>query len=224
MVDPTPALKPIVFLHAPGYAPKMTEAIVLEAEATEADSIAYSEAYRVAPLKSRKAYRSRVGFSVTRTRAVDSPNGDAGDNPVCVRRDHRITRSEMRAVDSPGRPRKYAPQRWLTAVDYLWGDQLVCHISVHPSPVFCGIHKWSKVMRQAALEVEAARKRGALVVLSGDLQTRAATRTLKAMGLQVWRDRIDFIAHDARLLLTSRRTFRPAGMDHNWMLGTFIAK
>ena len=220
------APEPLVILHAPGHAPDVDIATINAAEATDADSIGYSEAYRIAAaLPTRRDYSAVVGHSLVNTRLVRSPCGDAGDNPIAVNRRHAPKRGRVVKADTPGRPEKFAPERHVYVVDYDWPNGRVCHINAHPSPLFCGLRKWRRVMRVVQREVALAKTRGCLVIVTGDLQTNvAATRMLKSAGLKVWRDRIDFIAYSPELLLIGRRVFRPAGMDHNWMLGTFIRR
>ena len=214
----------LVILHAPSYGPRFDLNTIRTAEETDADSIGYSEAYKVAAaLPARPKYSALVGHSFVDTRLVKSPMGDAGDNPIAVSRRHEHHRGRVFKANDPGHPIKYAPERYVYAVDYRWAGVKVCHISAHPSPLVVGIVPWRAVMRVVAREVQAAKDRGCYVVVTGDLNARLmATRALKSCGLKVWRDRIDFIGYDPRLLLVSRRTFRPAGVDHNWMLGTFI--
>lgn len=212
-------------LHAPCYAPKVHLGAIFTAERTKADSIGYSELYRVAHLVGHHPtrYQGVVGHSDVDTRFVDSPRGDAGDNPIAVRGDHRILGANIVKLTKPGRPLKYAPERWGKAVRYRWTDEVVCHIDVHPSPKFTSLAKWARVMRWAAKQVRDAQARGELVVLTGDLQTRrTATLLLRRLGLKVWRERIDFIAHDPRLQKqASSHVIQVPTSDHPWMLAEF---
>lgn len=212
-------------LHAPGHAPDFTDAIVAEAESTDADSLGYSEAYRLADdLMNRPHYVGVCGHSSTDTRAVRSPRGDAGDNPVCVNKRHPLIGSRCWKVDSPGTPRKFAPERWVVKAVYRWAGHRVAHISVHPSPVFVGALKWRRVMREALREARACLALGYLVILSGDLQTRFCSKLLRDSGLEVGRSGVDYIAHSPELVRVRLKTWRPKGMDHDWMLCTYALR
>lgn len=216
-----PEVDVLTVLHAPGYAPAMDEVIIARIEELAPDSAGISEAYRIAgrPLHNRRDYRARVGRSDRDTRAVVSPMGDAGDTPILVRGDLDIVRHRAFKVTNPNAAlwRKFAPERWLNVVSYEWAGRTVTHINVHPSPYFAGPRKWLKVMRAAVREVHAAKARGELVVLTGDLQTGRATALLREAGLTVWAVGVDFIATFG---------FRRAGvqvvnvprLDHPWML------
>jgi hypothetical protein len=220
-MDPTASL---AILHAPCYGPKVSRTTQRTAEGTRADSIGYSEFYKQAGnLGVDSKYRDVVGHSNVNTRLVDSPRGDAGDNPISVRGDHHLRSAKVFKVTSPGTPLKFAPERWLVVARYEWGGEVVCHVNVHPSPVFTSLVKWRRVMRAAAGEVRKAKARGDLVVLTGDLQTRAAQVWLRRLGLRVWRVGIDYVAYDPRLQRrdAGSRTWTPDGMDHVWMLAEF---
>lgn len=218
----------LVILHAPGHAPDVTFEHTKEAIATEADSIAYSEWYKeIDNLRFLRHFRTIVAKSTVDTRAVHSSHGDAGDNPICVRRPNLVTRLRAYKADDASqgtaRQRKNGPERWVYVVDYTWAGQTICHISAHPSPLFVGKLKWLRVMRLVQREVRKAYARGCLPIVTGDLQTGLlATNMLKGVALNVWRDRIDFIAYSPDLLLVDRKTWKPAGMDHFWLLGTFV--
>lgn len=210
----------LVVLHAPGYAPEMDERVVEKAEALGADSIGWSEVYRMADRLSSVGYWCQVRTSPVSTRAVRSPRGDAGDNPISVRRRRQVRRSSAVKVTDPGQPLKYAPERWVYTVTYQWDRGLVTHISAHPSPLFVGNRPWRAVMRVALGEVKAARRRGEDVVLSGDFQTgRLFCKTmLRAAGLRVWNDGVDYVCHSKGLRRVSEQTIRVDGLDHPWML------
>lgn len=217
--------KVLRILHAPGHAPDVSLASVLDAERTGADSIGYSEAYRIAgsTLAGSRDYQVVRGMSRTNTRAVRSPRGDAGDNPIAVRDDHHIADRRAYRVTRPGFPRKFAPERWVTVAVFEWRDagEWVTHINIHPSPRFVGLSKWHRVMAAGLREVRKAKAQGRLVVLTGDLQTGAARRMLERAGLKVWQVGVDYIAYDQRFtrhIDGDSRTFKPAGMDHPWML------
>jgi hypothetical protein len=221
----------LMILHAPGYAPRMTLATVARAERTNADSIGYSEAYKVAHMLGvNNDYRDVVGHSQVNTRKVNpSLRGDAGDNPISVRGDHHLQSAKVEKITNPGTPLKYAPERWGTRATYEWTDSgglFVTHISVHPSPLFTGIRRWRRVMRWASAEVQEAHARGELVVLTGDMNSRFASAFLRPgrIGLRPWRVGIDYIFYDRRLLLAEARTLAVNGMDHPWMLGTFTLR
>lgn len=211
-------------LHAPGYAPRFDDKTISAALRTKATVIGFTEAYRKASRHMAPGYRTSVGHSSTDTRAVWSPLGDAGDNPLCV--SPAVVAMHQRRVDTPGRPAKYAPERWLNRVYANIDDELVCVISVHPSPVFCGLRKWNGVMRAARTAVRHAKSRGVPVVLIGDLQTRAGAVLLRSMGLRVWRKGVDFIAYSKELELVKKSIVTPAGLglDHPWMLAGFRAR
>jgi hypothetical protein len=216
-------------LHAPGYAPAVSLATVKAAEATGADSVGFSELYRVAwagvDLFQSDRLRAWCGFSEVDTRAVDSPRGDAGDNPVAVRRRHKITGRAAYRVNRPGEPEKFAPERWITRVDYTWAGLVVTHVNAHPSPLFVGRWKWRKVMRAVRREVRRAQQLGHLVIVTGDLQsTTLPAPIFSNLGLDTWRVGVDWIAYDRRLRLVERVQPTPPLMDHPWLLATFTLR
>jgi hypothetical protein len=210
--------------HCPGYAPRYLMRQVRQAERLGADSWATSEAYRVAPrLDTRPGYAAVLGTSTTDTRMVSSPQGDAGDNPVMVRRRHPITRQHAEQVTPPGEPRKYAPERWVYSVTYrLHGDgHKVTHVSVHPSPLFCGRLSWLKVMRAALAEVRRAKRLRHYVILTGDLQTsgRLARGLLRLAGLVVHAHGIDYLCHNKALTMVGDlQVLQVDGFDHPWLV------
>lgn len=207
-------------LHAPAYGPRFTEAHLHRAEATGADSIGYSEAYRVANHLDSARYVGVVGHSQVDTRRVASPCGDAGDNPMAVKRTHAITRRVARKITRPGRPRKFAPERYLYAVTYRWHGHKVTHVNLHPSPLFCGRLPWLRILRAALAEVRHAKRAGHLVVLTGDLNNAGSLTygLLRAAGLKVWREHIDYVCHNRALRIVGRQVIHVDGFDHPWML------
>ena len=211
-------------LHAPGYAPRFTEATLAEAEATGADSIGYTEAYRAANHLDSAGYVGVVGHSAVDTRAVRSPQGDAGDNPLAVKRAHKITRRVAKRITRPGKPAKFAPERYLYSVTYGWNGHHVTHVDAHPSPLFCGRLRWLRVIRAALAEVRRAKRLGHLVVLTGDLQTRGrlVRGMLRAAGLTVWCEHVDFVCHNRALRIVARDTIEVDGFDHPWMLADLL--
>ena len=227
MIDPTPR-GTIVVLHAPGYAPVMSRPdIVVRAEATGADSIGWSEAYSIAGqvLHNRPGYQVRVGRSSVNTRLVRSPMGDAGDTPISVREGHRIVSARRTRITAPGLPRKFAPERWLTVATYESPAGLVTHINVHPSPRFCVPFQWRKVMAAALKAARSARAAGNHVVLTGDLQTKRGVRALLAgAGMESWNAHVDWLGWSRSLRLVSAKQVDVEGLDHPWLLGTFVAR
>lgn len=219
--DPHAQLK---IAHTPGHAPDVTMDTVRVAELLGADSYSPSEWYRVADkVRDRPKYEGIVGFSKTNTRAVVSPRGDAGDNPVCIKKQHEILHRVSRVVDKPGTPAKFAPERSLKRGDYRWNQLVVSHTSIHPSPTFVGIEKWRHVMEEMVKEVEDAQADGHLVVVTGDLQSPILPAPyFKRLGLKTWSTGVDWIAYDRRLGLLGQVTQHVAGMDHPWMTATFV--
>jgi hypothetical protein len=197
---------------------------VRQAERLGADSAALSEAYKVADLPSAlPAYDVVATRSDVDTRAVRSRLGDAGDNPVMVRRRHAITRRHAERITAPGEPRKYAPERWVYSVTYrLHGDgHKVTHVSVHPSPLFCGRRAWLKVMRAGLAEVRRAKRLRHYVILTGDLQTsgRLARGLLRLAGLVVHAHGIDYLCHNKALTLVGDlQVLQVDGFDHPWLV------
>jgi hypothetical protein len=211
------------FLCAPGHAPDVWPSTVAEAEQTGADAIAWSEAYRESDnLLNRPKYRAVIGRSDVNTRAVSSPHGDAGDNPVSVAWGLPIDRRVVTKVDDPGKPAKFAPERWLYEVDVVWQGKVVTIISAHPSPLFVGRLKWAKVMREVRKAIRRAQARGNAVILAGDLQTggRLVRYYMRGLGMKAWVVGVVWVAWSG-LEQVDGRTLQPKGMDHQWMLATF---
>lgn len=215
-------------LVAPGHAPDMRAPVVKALRGCKADLVFTSEFYRLAsdPLA---GYTTVVGHSATNTRAVNSPHGDAGDNPVLVAEALPITRRHMERVDDPAphsaQGGKFAPERWNYSVDVDWAHGVTA-ISTHPSPLFVGRAKWEHVMRRARHEVEQAQKMGHGVILAGDLQTggRLVRHALAGLGLSYWTVGVVWLAwsglHEVK---AAREILQPTGMDHEWMRTEFKA-
>ena len=218
----------LVVGHFPGYAPVMHRPDILHRmKATRCDSGGISEGYRIAGrvLHNDPDYRTRVGRSSVDTRMVPSPMGDAGDTVISVRDDHRILARKAERITHPGPLRflKWTPERWGTVVTYDHPQGPVTHINIHPSPVFAGPRKWRKVIDWALRKIRAAKAAGNIVVLTGDLQTKARIRGLLGeQGLSSWNNGVDWIAwHGVQLV--GVRTVRVDGLDHPWLCGTFAA-
>lgn len=213
--------KPLLILHAPGYAPEFDVEAIRIAEKTGADSIGWSEAYREADeLAERPEYRTVMGSSRTDTRLVKSPRGDAGDNPISVRKGRRIRRTRARRLTPPGEPQKYAPERWGYSVTYQWDGETFTHIHLHPSPLFVGKGQWVRVMAWGIAEAGRAMRRGEHFALTGDLQTRRAfcKTMLRAAGMRVWNEHVDYVCVSRSLRFVSQRVIHVEGFDHPWML------
>lgn len=223
--DPRAQLR---ILHAPGKAPNVDLHTLHTAEKANADSIGYSEVYKVtASLEvARARYKTPLAVSRVRTRKMNSPHGDAGDNPVSVRWDHHQFGHTAYKVDDPSRlpgMAKWGPERWLYRVDYRWDALAVTHIDIHPSPVFVGLAKWRRVMDAMVAEARKAQAAGNLVIVTGDLQSaRLPASYFKRLGLDTWNMGVDWIAFDRRLGRMGSVVEHPAGMDHPWMLAMFV--
>src|SRR5690349_16526460 len=104
MVAPDLPVDTFTLLHAPGHAPDMDESVIERAEATGADVVNYTEAYKIAgaALHGRRGSRTFVGRSGTNTRLVTSPRGDAGDNPICTSTRLRRCRQQALRITRPG--------------------------------------------------------------------------------------------------------------------------
>lgn len=208
--------------HCPGYAPAWRMHLIRKAEHLDADSLALSEAYKVAgSLSGRPTYAGVVWHSHTDTRAVSSPMGDAGDTPLLVHRHNRITHEWTALASAPGKPEKFAPERWVSEVTYEWHRQAVTHVTVHPVPLFCGRLVWVRTMRMALRRVRRANRLGHLVVLTGDLQTasKSLARLLRLAGLVVHREGIDYLCHNRRLTLVGDlEVVQQPQFDHPWLV------
>jgi hypothetical protein len=214
-------------LVAPGHAPDMWPMLLTQMTAGRPDAIFTSEFYRLAN-DHVPGYRVIVGGSHTNTRAVHSPRGDAGDNPILLDARHTVTRQRAEKVDSPAPATrehgKFAPERWGYSVDIDYARG-VCLISVHPSPLFVGRAKWLTVMRWARGEVRRAQRMGLAVILAGDLQTagRLVPWMLRGFGMKTWRVGVCWLAWSGlREVPGSRVTKQPKGMDHEWFGTTLV--
>ncbi|CAA9242867.1 MAG: hypothetical protein AVDCRST_MAG83-1736 [uncultured Arthrobacter sp.] len=211
----------LIILHAPGYAPRFDLDTIETAEGTGADSIGWSEAYRMADeLARRPDYLIRMGNTRTHTRVVPSPRGDAGDNPISFRKGRQTRLVRAVRATGPGEPRKYAPERWVYAVTYRWSGEWVTHVHAHPSPLFVGRGPWLRVMHATLREVRQAKRRGEHVVLTGDLQTRKRFLKvmLRAAGLRIWNEHVDYLCHTRGLKFAGREVLKVEGIDHPWLL------
>lgn len=216
-------------LHAPGYAPTIDLGAVQFACSVGADSIGFTEAYKVIPaLRRRVSYRCRVGKSAVDTRAVTSTRGDAGDVPILIRRRHRLVEWSAEQVTPPGSPRKFGPERWLTRAVYDHPFGLVEHVVAHPDPAFVddGV-ALSRYLDRLESVCTRALRRGHDLIVTGDLQVRTpAVRMFDRLDLDVWRVGIDYLAHSPHLRrVESSRLVDPSqvGVDrpHPWLLARF---
>lgn len=219
----------LTILHAPSWAPGIDLASVRLACSTRADSIGFTEAFRVISLLQRRvAYRCRVGRSQVDTRAVNSPRGDAGDVPILIRRRRPMIDWDALRVCPPGHPPKYAPERWITdaVYDHPFGD--VAHINAHPDPRFVDpfAEHWARYMDRLRSRVRFHQRRGRIVILTGDLQTGALADWFDTLDLAHWRAGIDYVGYSPHLRLAERSILRdPAQVreehPHPWMLARF---
>lgn len=219
----------LTILHAPGYAPSLDLGAIRFACSVGADSIGFTEAYKVIPaLRRRVAYRCKVGRSSTDTRAVESPRGDAGDVPILIRRRHRLVDWRAVRMTPPGEPRKFAPERWATSATYAhpFGD--VEHLALHPDPRFVDDDLWRAYMSRAESLAIRALDRGRHLIVTGDLQVGSTLLApmFARLDLDYWRLGVDYIAHSPHLRMRERsRLVDPSQVEvehpHPWMLARF---
>lgn len=228
----------LTVLHAPLHGPDFTKADAKAAMALGADSLAFSEANVLARwLRRRVRYRCRVMRSSIDTRRVRSPLGDAGDNPVMVKRGHKRLQSWGVMACTPSEPVRIAPARFLYGEAYAhpFGD--VEHLSAHPNAGVSKfrtlrvprVRKYAATMRMLEAKVRRAQDKGRLVIVTGDLQMSkrctqrwSPDQTFRRLGLRTYAAGIDWIAYDPRLVLLEAKVLEPRpGHDHPWILATF---
>lgn len=220
--------RPLSILHAPTYGPTFDLGAIRFACSVDADSIGFTEAYRMtAALRRRIGYRCRVGKSLVDTRAINSPRGDAGDVPILVRRRLPLIEWHAERVTPPGFPQKFAPERWITEVVYEHAIGDVEHINAHPDPAFVDGHLWERYMDRLVSRITRAADRGRHVIVTGDLQSGRAARYLDRANLDYWRVGIDYIAHSPHLRIVERSPLvdrSQVGQEspHPWLLARFV--
>lgn len=211
----------------PGHAPDMWPSVLPTMTQGHPDFVFPSEFYRLAETPVN-GYKTIVAHSATDSRAVHSPRGDAGDNPILVDKKHTIIRKTGQAL-TPYRPHsvangKYGPERWGYTVDIKWAHGLRL-ISLHPQPWGVSRVDWVKAMHWARLQVADAQQNGLSVIMAGDLQTagRAVPFMLRGLKMSTFRVGICWLAWSRLTEVPGRRhSVHVSGMDHEWF-GTTLA-
>jgi hypothetical protein len=205
----------------PGHAPDMWPPLLKAMTQGNPDFVFPSEFYRLAGERV-PGYRTIVTRSTTDSRAVNSPHGDAGDNPILVAEKHKVIHRKGKRL-SPYLPHskeggKYGPERWGYTADINYGHG-VRLISVHPQPFGVSRADWVKAMRWVRAQIIEAHRFGLAVILAGDLQTagRLVPFMLRGLGMKTFRVGICWLAWSGlREVPGTRRTVHHKGMDHEW--------
>lgn len=216
-------------LHAPAHGPSLDLGAIRFACSQGADSIGFTEGYRMIPaLRRRVSYRCRVGRSQTDTRKIASPRGDAGDVPILIRRRLSLVEWSAERVTPPARPLKYGPERWLTTAVYEHDFGFVEHLNSHPDPRFVDDGEpWQVYLDRLEARIARAIRRGHHVIVTGDLQAVSGPlRMFDRVDLDVWRVGIDYVAHSPHLRrVESSRLVDPSQVaqrrPHPWLLARF---
>jgi hypothetical protein len=232
----------VTILHAPNHAPSTTSgAMIRVATRTAADSIGFSEAYRVMRMLGLvDGYRLHVGRG-----ARDRRRG-AKDVPILTRFDHVSLGSGAVQISEAVEPSRLAPDRWLTFSLFPSPAGRIAHLNLHPNARVAGwttsvprVREYAEAMASLERYVRLFRLEGFLPVVTGDLNHNsqeapprtplpvwAPAEVFRRLDLGYWRQGIDYVAHDQRLQLTSRQVIDRAvtGSDHPWLLATFTRR
>lgn len=235
----------IVLVHAPLHAPTATTADAKRALGLGGCIVNMTEAYALQGwLHRRAAYRCTVGRSQRDTRGVRSPRGDAGDNPVMSRREHKLITGWAVWTTAPSVPLRLAPERWLTGIELehpALGTDLLEAWNAHPNPVGHpdegrGVRMvtWDRTMNELEARLTRGQNAGNVLVGSGDLQVGRGVATaadlFHDLGLKTWNVGPDWIWWDPnRLRLISRKVLTgvaPSATEprpHSWLKAVFEA-
>lgn len=204
----------VVLVHAPLHAPTVTTDDAKRALSLGGCVVNFTEAYRLQTwLRRRLNYRCTGGKSRVDTRGVTSPRGDAGDNPVMSRREHRLITGWATRVHGPSVPLRLAPERWLTGVELVHAaltDPLESWCA-HPNPIGHPqegrgqrMITWRDYIGTLEDKLTTAQNAGNVIVGSGDLQVGKGVATaadlFHDMGLKTWSIGPDWIWWDPNRL------------------------
>lgn len=228
----------LVLVHAPMHAPTLTRAECARVlHDYGACVVNFTEAYaRSLYLTTRLGWRPVMGRSEVDTRGVTSLRGDAGDNPILVRRAHRLEEGWAIQTTPPGLPLRLAPERWLhgAEIEHPISSDVIEDWNAHPNPVGPPSEgrgqrmiSWNKTMTVLQNLLRKAQDAGHVVIGSGDLQVgRGVGTVLKILetelGLQTWSIGPDWIWWDPnRLRLLDTHVIHDNGQDHPWIRAEF---
>lgn len=228
----------LTILHAACHGPSLVPARIRQAcQRYDADSIEWTEAYKRNPyLRTRLRFRMIVGKSKT-----DKRRG-AKDNPILVRRTHKLVASGAVRACGPSHPVKIAPERWITWAIYDHPLGRVAHYAAHPNAAVASAWdsdraaKYRQQMQALAQLVEDNRTRYHVDhdVISGDLNYHEGDPVrdwtpkdlFKRLGMTYWCEHLDWIAWTEGLRLDRKRIIgtHENGQDHPWLLATLNRK
>lgn len=238
MTRPIIPVRQLTILHAACHGPSLTAARIRQAcHRYGVDSIGWTEAYnRTWFMRTRLRFRMVVGKSPTDTRR------GAKDNPILVRRWHKILdRGAIKACDA-STPEKIAPERWITWAAYDHEIGRVLHVALHPNAAVVNAWgsdraaKYRQEMHALIRLVEAKKAQLGIdhVVVTGDLNYHRAdpARRLsprwvfKQLGMSYRSDGLDWIAWSSELHVAHWRVIPTSenGQDHPWLLAHLILK
>lgn len=234
----------IVLIHAPMHAPTATTDDAKRALSLGGCIVNFTEAYKLQTwLHTRIPWRCTAGRSRTDTRGVNSPRGDAGDNPVMTRREHKLITGWAVRTTVPSVPLRLAPERWLHGVEIVHpalSDPLEAW-NAHPNPVGNPAEgrgqrmvTWRDGMGVLEDRLTTGQNAGNVLIGSGDLQVGRGVATaadlFRDLGLQTWNAGPDWIWWDPnRLRLLSVKSFagvKPSPTEprpHKWIKAEWVA-
>lgn len=222
----------LVILHAACHGPTLTWRRIRQAcRRYGADSIGWTEAYRRNRfMRLRPRFKMVVGKSTTDIRR------GAKDNPILVRRRHKVIDAGAIKGCDASTPMKIAPERWTTFAVYEHPLGRILHVALHPN---AGVdNAWTsdraakyREQMQGLLDLIEAKKAELEidhVVVTGDLNYRRRDPARKLsprwvfakLGLSYRVEGLDWIAWSDGLLLVHWRVIPTSenGQDHPWLL------
>lgn len=236
----------LAIMHMPNHAPSLTKGIcrkaLRHARRNGVRSIGTTELYHQIPfMHHRPLWRLLVGASKSRRSQFKGGHGDAGDNPLLVRRTStRVLSWMVKASDALHPHDPYAPERWLYGEAYKHQFGIIEHITAHPNamvrPGAEGHEKrlpgYKDEMALLEARLRTAKRNGHIRIVSGDLNLADHSREdysphviFERQNMLVWHHGIDWIAYDKELKLVDQIVIPPGeqgrGQDHPWLIAKF---
>lgn len=238
----------LTIMHAPLHGPSATRATVNRALSHRADSVGFSEGYRIkSDFRHRLTYRCTMGNpDVDGQVGVSDRDNARGayDVPILTKRKHKgVERLSVRACRA-SEPIKIAPPRWISlSVFKVAGLGTVAHFNLHPHAAIAGflptndrVRQYRRQMMLLKSMIEDEQAKGRIIVVTGDLNFPyvpdahapefSPQRVAADLGLKVYVRRIDWILYDRRLRLAEPvEVIDPAtnpGTDHPWLIARFV--
>jgi hypothetical protein len=233
-----PTRPDLVLLHAACHGPSLTWRRIRQAcRRYGADSIGWTEAYR-----RNRFMRTRLRFRMVVGKSTTDRRRGAKDNPILVRRRHKIVASGAIKGCDASTPRKIAPERWISWAAYEHPLGRILHVALHPNAMVAGAWdtdraaKYREQMQALVALIESKKAKLAIahVAVTGDLNYRLSDPAhrdsprwvFEQLGMSYRAEGLDWIAWSSELQVTQWRVIPPRenGQDHPWLLAHLTPK